>query len=352
MSVVENILIVESVEERTAELHSHLVSLGYGVETAATGQESLDRIKAKIPDLIVLDAILPDISGLEVLRTVKETPETSDIPVIMISSDETEEIAIIALSNGASDFTARPLRIVELIAKIQNNLELLRYKKELKTLNKKLEREKRLLTKYFSNDLVEQILNEEISPNLGGKDQVATILFFDIRGATGIAERIPPEAFADFISTIFSEVMNIIFEEKGSVNKLLGDGILATFGCPVLSNDDPLNGIRCAQKIRDFSKTFGEKYPALNGGSFGFGVGISTGRVFAGNVGSTTRMEYTVMGDPVNIASRLQSMCRDFDAEILIDETTKSFVPAEVSCEEIPSGAIRGRESSIRIFRI
>lgn len=346
------VLVIESNEEYTAQLIRLFSLMGYVCDVAYDASRGLERLSKENPDIILCDLVLPDKTGLEVLREIKENPRFLDTPVLMVSDEESEDALVVSLSNGASEFVRFPVQMAELMVKVQNTLELARSRRELKILNSKLEKEKKHLLKFFSHDIVEKILNEEIAAELGGSVMPASVLFFDIRGSTRIAEQIDPHDFASFISQIFTSVMDFVYSSGGSVNKLLGDGILATFGCPVPHHHDARRAVKCALDIRKYFVDYQSQKPAYITQPVSFGIGIATGPVFAGNVGSDRRMEYTVMGDPVNVASRLQALTREENVDILIDEVTRNILGGELEAEKTANETIRGKETTIGVFKV
>lgn len=331
-----------------------LIFAGYDVTSAATGEEGQELIESVKPDAAVVDLHLPaerGVTGLVLLKSIKENPETAELPVLIITADTTEETYVLVLSSGASDILLKPLRITELTIRIQNVLELRKNRADLREANAKLEREKKRLLRYFSEDFVTAMLNDEISAELGGISVDATILFMDIRNSTGIAEQIGPQKFAEFVSMIFTDVMDLIFANRGSVNKLLGDGILATFGCPVPSEKDAENAVKTASQIREYFQVINEARAHEDiGGDIGFGIGVASGKVFAGNIGSFRRMEYAVMGDPVNLAARLQELSKTLSVDIVIDGTTKSKIPASYAVRDSGVKNVRGRHGEVEAW--
>ena len=187
MAEPAKVLIVEDDPDEQALMERYITSFGYNVQTAPDGDVALERVKDWEPDLVLLDLHLPNVPGMIVLREIRENPALTDLPILVISGDESEETAIVCLSSGANEFIHKPVRMSELTVKVQNALELQDYKLRLKDLNRKLEREKSLLTRYFAKDLVEKLLNEEISADLGGTNLPATIMFVDMRDSTAIA---------------------------------------------------------------------------------------------------------------------------------------------------------------------
>jgi adenylate cyclase len=329
-----------------------LENLGYEVTHALSGLDGLSAANDIIPDLIISDLYLGDIDGFLVGVSIKADPITCKIPLIMMSADYTEEVVVNALENNFIDFVSKPIRKAELSLRISNVLKLKRKEKELELLNQKLEKEKKILSKYFSDEFVESVLTEVIPLDLKGDILNVTILFFDLRNSTGISEKILPEQFAEFLNSMFTDIMDLVKGCKGSVNKLLGDGLMATWGCPFPTNDDAFNSVSCAEKIIEYLKTLNEFKPDYITDEIKCGIGISTGRVFAGNIGSTQRMEYTVMGESVNIASRLESATKEVSKPILIDGNTNTLLLGRIESTKMALENLRGKKGTIEIFSL
>jgi PAS domain S-box-containing protein len=179
-----------------------------------------------------------------------------------------------------------------------------------------------------------------------------TILFFDIRGSTAIAEQCEPEAFAGFLSEILADIMDLVCGCHGSVNKLLGDGLLAVFGAPVATGNHACNAVEAATRIRDYLATFNDVRPDFLKEPVKAGIGLASGPVFAGLIGSVHRQEYTVLGDAVNLASRLQALTKNLDETILMDEATALAVDGSFACQALYKGRVRGRTEAVRIYGI
>jgi class 3 adenylate cyclase len=206
-----------------------------------------------------------------------------------------------------------------------------------------------LLSRYLGEDIIEHIRKTGKNP-LGTKKQKVTVLFFDIRNSTGIAEKLAPEVFAEFLNDILTDIMDLVYGCKGSVNKLIGDGLMATFGAPLSTGQDAQNAVEAAQEIYNYLRTFNDVRPPYLSGPVTAGLGLATGMVFAGVIGSVRRQEYTVLGDAVNIASRLEHLTRNSTEKVLMDEATYNEVKDIFPCRKAFSGRIRGRTSSILIY--
>jgi len=212
--------------------------------------------------------------------------------------------------------------------------------------------ERKLLTPYFSSDVVKKIVAGGLENSLTGENLVASILFMDIRNFTGISETLEPALVADLLNRIFTAVMDLVFSHGGSVNKMIGDAILATFGCPVGTHRDAENAVECALAIRDTVAFLNHVKPDYLEKDIVIGIGIATGKVFAGNIGSYRRMEYTVIGDVVNIASRLQTLTRELNCEILIDNSTKLGLSDRFKTVRQSDKALRGKSNDIEIYSL
>ena len=146
--------------------------------------------------------------------------------------------------------------------------------------------------------------------------------------------------------------MDIIFKNHGSVNKLLGDAILATFGCPYNYENDALNAVKTVIEIRQTVDLFNSTKPDYLKNNIEFGIGVATGNVFAGNIGSFRRMEYTVIGDSVNIASRLESLTKKIPNDNLIDGNTAAEVKDFAELKRIGNTTVRGKKKTVEISTI
>jgi PAS domain S-box-containing protein len=182
------------------------------------------------------------------------------------------------------------------------------------------------------------------------KKQTVTILFFDIRNSTGIAEGLEPELFAEFLNDILKDIMDLIYGCGGQVNKMLGDGLMAVFGAPQPTGRDALNAVEAAREIQNYLAMFNDVRPDYLAAPVAAGVGIATGTVFAGIIGSVRRREYTVLGDAVNIASRLEGLTHHSSESVLMDEATWQAVKDAIPCRRVFKGKVRGRETDMFVY--
>ncbi|XDD51638.1 adenylate/guanylate cyclase domain-containing protein [Leptospira sp. WS92.C1] len=213
-----------------------------------------------------------------------------------------------------------------------------------------VEQAKRLLERYFPENLVDYLVDNRHQTELEGKNVQATMLFCDVRNSTGIAEQMDPSEFAAFLSELFTGLMDLTYANGGSVNKILGDGLLITFGCPFPEEEDTINCVRLALQVREYLRAFNDNLSSKLITPLAMGIGISTGTVFAGNIGSSRHMEYTVLGDAVNTASRLEALTKTTGHDILLDSFTSRCVSHEINTEAIGVFQIRGKKEPQEIF--
>ncbi|MDR2094502.1 MAG: PAS domain S-box protein [Treponema sp.] len=222
-------------------------------------------------------------------------------------------------------------------------------RQQLKEERKNLISDTMLLSRYMSDDVVEYVKRTGNNPLETAKRRV-TILFFDIRRSTLLGESLTPDAFAGLLNDVLTDIMDLVYGCRGSVNKLIGDGLMATFGAPISTKNDALNAVQAAGEMYNYLKTFNDVRPDYLKEPLRAGIGLATGTVFAGVIGSVHRQEYTVLGDAVNIASRLQILTKSAPEKVLMDEETYREVKDDYPCRKVFSGKLRGREGSILIY--
>jgi adenylate cyclase len=204
--------------------------------------------------------------------------------------------------------------------------------------------------RYFAPNIAAEIANAERTATLGGERRSLTVLFSDIRGFTSLSETMPPEALARYLSEYFSEMVEIIFEHGGTLDKFIGDAIMALWGAPVAHDDDPARAFAAALDMQAAVRELNERWTASGKPAIGIGIGINYGDVFAGNIGSQRRMEYTVLGDAVNIASRL---CAQAGAgEILVGEAFRDVVAQDERFIPAREISLRGRTAPVSVYRV
>ena len=218
--------------------------------------------------------------------------------------------------------------------------------------DKTAERIKHALGRYVSKDVMAKVISNLDKLRLGGTRTAATIFFADIRNFTKIAEELPPNEVTSILNEYFSVIEPVIAKYHGIVNKYIGDGLLAVFGEPVKTKDHALNAVLCGLEILENLKLLKEKFKNENKPVINIGIGVNTGEVFAGNIGTEERLEYTVIGDNVNLASRIEAYNQILKTQFLISEYTYEYVKDAVDVVKLSGISIKGKSKPIDIYEV
>jgi len=315
------------------------------------------KMKEIEPDLVFIPIHEFNIEVDDLFKAIKREGCNISRIILVVTEDIPETIINLYTVQGIHHLLVYPSHKLDLELRIKNWVTSHKYEElveerfqDLRLIKEKIEKEKALLAKYFSKDLITGLLDGDISTELGGNIMTASVFFCDLRNSTGIAESIEPNQFWDFLNNLFTDLTDIIFGEGGVVNKFLGDGILATFGCPKPLADDGLHCVKAAVKIRKYLDTFNQFRPDFLHEPIRLGIGITRGKLFVGNIGSVNRMEFTVLGDPVNLASRLESLTKKGHMDILMDGRIYNAVRNNVIAKRLNIQSIRGKQLETKVY--
>jgi adenylate cyclase len=211
------------------------------------------------------------------------------------------------------------------------------------------DRLKETLGKYVSREIAERILQKS---DLGGEAVQVTVLFSDIRSFTSFSEQMDPKGVLDFLNTYFHDMVESVLQHQGVVDKFIGDAVMAVYGAPDPAPDDALRAVRTALDMRRRLEGLNQRFRVGGLPEIRIGIGVHTGRVVAGNIGHEERREYTVIGDAVNLAARLESMTKELSVDILISEDTYQAVAGHVEAEALKKTQIKGRRQEVMVYRL
>lgn len=204
--------------------------------------------------------------------------------------------------------------------------------------------------KYVTKQVAEAILNGRLQ--LGGERRRASILISDIRGFTSMSEKLPPEEVVDFLNQYFTKMVDVVIKYEGTLDKFIGDAMLAVFGAPISHLDDARRAVQVALEMREELRKFNQERQEKGKDPIKIGIAVHTGEVVAGNIGSEVRMEYTVIGDTVNLTSRLEKLNKELNTDFLISETTYKEVQDLVEAKELPTVTVRGKEQAVKLYAV
>ena len=332
------ILAVDDEPATLALLHKLLMREGYDVVEAVDGEATLRAIAEHRPDLVCLDVMMPAPGGIEVCQRLRRDPEHAGLPILLLTALDRPEDKVRGLEAGANDFLSKPFDLSELSARLRSLLRT-------KALQDRLAD---VLGRYVSASVATEVLRDPFSVSLGGDRREVSTLFADVRGYTALAAEHPPETILDLLNQYLTVVTDAVERHEGTVADFLGDGIIACFGAPVAHADDPERAVRASLAMQ--SEIMRLEMPSTHGVRLHLGIGVTTGQVIAGNVGSERRMHYTVIGDAVNVASRLQNAAGP--GQILVDEPTHQRVRDIVASQDLGSLRLAGKSDWVRAFNV
>lgn len=215
---------------------------------------------------------------------------------------------------------------------------------------KERERLKNTLARYVSDDVAARILTERSDLELKGELREVTVLFLDIRGFTSISERLSPREVVAMLNDYFEAIIEVVFKHHGTINKFIGDAVMAIFGAPFAVDDAPMRAVRAAVEIEQAVAAVNHRRREAGLATVAIGIGINTGSAIAGNVGSERRMEYTVIGDDVNLAQRLEGLARE--GEILVSQATYDKVRDRVQSRAREPVQVKGKTIPVWVYEI
>jgi len=328
-----HLLVVDDNAENREMLSRRLRGHGFSIAVAESGPVALRLLEETPFDLVLLDVVMPGMSGLEVLRDLRSRHAAADLPVIMATARDDSNDVVTALRLGANDYVTKPLDFPVVLARVATQLSLARAKARISSLAWDLEVRNRFIFeafgRYLSNEVVERLLHSPEGLKLGGETRKVTLLMSDLRGFTQVADRIPPDRVVRLLNNYLGTMADILLSYQGTIDEFIGDAILAIFGAPVQREDDALRAVACAvemqramERVNEFNRR--EGLPAVE-----MGIAIHTGEVVVGNIGSDKRAKYGVVGSPVNLTARIESYT--VGGQILVSDRTRREGGADLS---------------------
>jgi class 3 adenylate cyclase len=366
MNSPAKILVVDDTP-RNVKLLADLLSVkGYGVATAASGREALALLETARPDLVLLDVVMPEMSGYEVCRTIRGNPATGMLPIVMVTALDPAEERVKGIEAGADDFLTKPINQAELLARVKS---LLRIKElqdtvqaqaaELSVWNnmlagrveKQLQQLERLgrLKRFFSPQLAELIVNGEADDPLKTHRSDLTVVFLDLRGFTAFAETAEPEEVMGVLHEYHAAMGQLILEYEGTLEHFAGDGMMIFFNDPVPVPNPAERAIRMTLAMRERVRELTVKWRKL-GHDLDFGVGIAQGYATIGAIGYEGRWEYGAIGSVPNLAARLCGEAKP--GEILISQRLLAGVEDLVDSEHLGELTLKGFHRAVAAFRV
>jgi class 3 adenylate cyclase len=360
------ILVVDDNDENREMLARRLARQGYEVTMAAGGRAALEALRTGPADLVLLDVLMPDLDGYEVLQQLKADEGRRDIPVLMISALDEIESVVRCIELGAEDYLAKPFDPVLLRARIGACLEKKRLRDqevhhlhELAEWNMKLERRvqeqvalvERLgrLKRFFSPKLAELIVAGGAEDPLQTHRREVTVVFLDLRGFTAFAETSEPEEVMGVLRDYHAAMGRLILEHEGTLERFTGDGMMIFFNDPVPVPNPVERAIRMAVAMREGVEKLAAGW-RRHGWDLTLGVGIAQGYATIGAIGFEGRWDYGAIGTVTNLAARLCGEAKG--GQILVSSRVATAVEGLIEAEEMGSLVLRGLLKPVPTFNV
>ena len=353
------ILVVDDTPVNVKLLGDLLGAKGYLVATAASGKEALEKLETERPDLVLLDVMMPGMTGYEVCRKIRDNPATLMLPVVMVTALDPSQERVKGIEAGADDFLTKPINQPELLARVRSLLRVKALHDELSELNRTLEARVTAqvaqleslgrLKRFFSPQLAEAILSGGTEDPLKSHRREITVVFVDLRGFTAFAETAEPEEVMTVLREYHGRMGQIILEHEGTLERFTGDGMMIFFNDPVVVENPSERAVRMAIALRAQVAELAIRWRKL-GYDLDFGVGIAQGYATLGAIGFEGRWDYGAIGSVTNLASRLCAEARP--GQILISRRVFASVEELVEATAVGELALKGFSRPIPTYEV
>ena len=330
----------------------------YVVATAPSAAKMFSLLENNRPAVILLDIDMPEMDGYEAIKILKSKPETKDIPVIFLTAKNESGDELEGLSLGAIDYITKPFQPPLLLKRIEVHLLVSSQRKtlekqaaELRYFNEHL---RKALSTYLSGDVVEEIIADPRRLQLGGIRRRMTALFTDLKDFSAITERLSPEEVVQLLNHYLSAMSGVILGERGTIDKFEGDAIITFFGAPLELPDHALRACTSAVLMKRLEEDVNRRImeQGLSPAPLFTRIGINTGEMVAGNMGTERKMNYTIMGGAVNFASRLEGVNKLYKTWILASENTIRECGGGVLARRLDRIRVAGIHEPARIYEV
>jgi len=335
-----HLLVVDDNKVNRILLARSLEQQGHVVEVAENGKTGLDMLRAKAFDLVLLDIEMPEMDGFQVLEACLNDTNLREIPIIMTSSMDELDSVVKCIELGAEDYLNKPVNPVLLRARINASLEKKRLRDE----------QRKLFRTFATEEVADQLSREGFS--LGGKHVNGSAMFTDIRSFTTLAETQDPADTIDLLNSYYALMFEAITGNGGTVNQMLGDGIMAIFGAPTTQDKHAERAVRAALEMVDLIEAFNQQQTLEDKSQIKIGIGIASGQMIAGFTGTQNRATYTCVGDTVNLAARIEDYTKQVGKPILFDKFTREGLSSEIQVEDLGEVSFKGKQQAVKVFAV
>ncbi len=360
------ILVVDDQEDNVQLLADLLSCHDYQVEAVLSGQEALDSVERSVPDLILLDVVMPGLSGLQVLRRLRADPRCAMLPIVLVTALDPDSERIKGLEAGADDFVTKPINGAELLARVRS---LVRVKHlfdrveaqaaQLRQLNGELEQRVAAkvaevehlsrMKRFLAPEVVARVSGDDLAALLASHRAEIAVVFFDLRGFTAFSERSEPEDVMRVLSEFHDAIGTQSQRFAGTIERFVGDGAMVFFNDPEPVPDPCAQAARFALAVFEACRGPLERW-RIEGFELHMGSGLAFGYATLGPIGFSDRYDYGVVGTVANLASRLCGEARG--GEIIVGARAAGMLPASFAKEPVGPLTLKGFRDPVPAFRL
>lgn len=360
------VLVVDDTPQNVKLLADILGAKGYAAITAASGEEGLAKVAAEAPDLVLLDIMMPGLSGYDVCRRLRADPATALLPVVLVTSLDPQAERVKGIEAGADDFLQKPIHQAELFARVRSLLrikslqdEVARQAAELRAWNATLEERVNAslaeighlqrLKRFFSAPVAEAIVSAGEQSLLAPHRRDICCVFVDLRGFTAFTDSAEPEEVMSVLGDFHAAMGPLITAHEGTVPHFAGDGILIFFNDPLPIDDPCGRAARMALAMQEAFAPLAQRWGKL-GHDLGLGIGIARGYATLGAVGYEGRFDYSAIGSVVNLSARLCGEARG--GHVLVDRRAQASLEERFALEPVEALVLKGFDRPVAAFRL
>lgn len=355
----ETLLVVDDEPGNIRLLGEILSAEGYKIIVARNGTEALAQVEKSHPHLVLLDVVMPDLSGYEVCSHLREQAQTRLLPIILVTGTRPEEERIKGLDAGADEFVTKPVNREELLARVRSLLRTAALHREIEEWNQKLESRvaeqvaqlERLnqLRNFLPDEVADLIVDGDDDDLLSPRRRHVVVCAIDMRGFTAFSEAAEPEEIIKILQEYYAAVGNVVASYSGTVERFAGDGMIVFFNAPLEIESPEEKALRSSIEIQNVFSGLREKW-LKQGHDLGLGIGISSGYATIGAIGVSNHWQYSAIGTVTNLSARL---CSDAGhGEILASSKVLVEIEDQVEAESVGEKTMKGLRRPVPVYRV